>query len=144
MPNDIRYRLATINDAETLATMNHQLIRDEGHRNLMNVAQLTDRMRSWLNADYTAALFETQQSPLGYALFRREPDHVYLRQFFVRSEFRRQGIGRDAIRWLWSNAWTDTTRLRIDVLVGNASGREFWTSVGFHEYCITMEADRPE
>lgn len=137
------FRRAGIDDAETLARMNHQLIRDEGHRNPMDVIQLTDRVRQWLNGGYSAVLFESQQTAIGYALFRQEPDYVYLRQSFVRPEYRRQGIGRNAIHWLWQSAWSDTNRLRIDVLVGNTIGREFWASVGFRDYCITMEAEKP-
>ncbi|MDB5384773.1 MAG: hypothetical protein JWM11_419, partial [Planctomycetaceae bacterium] len=37
--NPIHYRFATLDDAELLAAMNQQLIRDEGHRNPMNLTQ---------------------------------------------------------------------------------------------------------
>jgi GNAT superfamily N-acetyltransferase len=123
--------------------MNLQLIRDEEHRNPMGISQLSERMAGWLQSEYQAVLFEENGTPVGYALFRLEPEFVYLRQLFVVPEQRRRGVARDALRWLWANAWADAPRLRIEVLVGNASGREFWRSVGFTEYCITMEA-KPE
>jgi GNAT superfamily N-acetyltransferase len=143
----LTYRFALPCDAPVLAQLNLELIRDEGHRNPMNLAQLTERMAAWLEAEYQAVLFEdaTAEPPdvVGYALFRREPDFVYLRQLFVARARRRQGIGRAALDWLWQHAWADAERLRIDVLVGNAGARAFWKSVGFADYCFTMEAVRP-
>ena len=135
------YRTCTTADAPLLARLNQLLIRDEGHRNRMSEGELEDRMRSWLGGEYEAVLFEEDSKPVGYALFARHPDHVYLRQFYVISERRRQGIGRVAIDWLLANAWNDSRRIRLDVLTSNARGIEFWKAIGFSEYCITMERD---
>jgi GNAT superfamily N-acetyltransferase len=134
-------RFATVDDAETLGTFNGQLIRDEGHRNSMTVSQLLERMTQWLRTDYEAAVVEVQGTIVGYALFRREADFVYLRQIFVRAENRRCGIARSLVQWLAQNAWPTAPRVRIDVLVGNDVGRRFWESIGFREYCLTMEME---
>lgn len=140
----MRFRFAKPEDAELLAPLNAQLIRDEGHRNPMTVTELAERMLSWLRGgEYEAVLFEDAAVVTGYALFRREAEHVYLRQLFVRPEFRRHGIGRQAINWLWHNAWRGVPRLRIEVLVGNVNGQAFWRSIGFREYCLTMEMEPP-
>jgi GNAT superfamily N-acetyltransferase len=136
----INYVSATVADAGTLAELNQQLIRDERHRNRMSLPQLKKRMANWLLGEYEAILFDRQGETLGYVLFRRDPEHVYLRQFFVRKEFRRQGIGRGAIEWLCRKTWQNA-RLRLDVLVMNKTGITFWRSVGFHDYCITMEKE---
>jgi GNAT superfamily N-acetyltransferase len=135
----MRYRFATAADAQLLAAMNHRLIQDEGHRNSMSVAELEMRMRGWLDGEYQAVLFEDEQGSAGYALFKREADWIYLRQFFVQPERRRRGIGTAAMTWLLENVWIDTPRIRLDVLVGNSEGIEFWRSLGFAEYCVTME-----
>jgi GNAT superfamily N-acetyltransferase len=135
----MKYRLATANDVSLLAAMNHQLIRDEGHRNSMSGAELEGRMRTWLDGEYQAVLFEDDEGVAGYALFKREPEWIYLRQFFVEPARRRQGIGRTAIRWLLANFWNDDPHIRLEVLVGNREGIEFWRSLGFNDYCITME-----
>jgi hypothetical protein len=47
----MNFRSATLDDAPLLAEMNHQLIRDEGHRNPMTVFELAERMREWLSGD---------------------------------------------------------------------------------------------
>ena len=135
----MEYRLATVADAHLLAPMNYRLIRDEGHRNPMSVAELEQRMQAWLAGEYQAVLFDDEQGTAGYALFKREPDWIYLRQFFVQPERRRHGIGRTAMAWLLENVWKDAPRIRLDVLVGNTEGIEFWRSLGFADYCITME-----
>jgi GNAT superfamily N-acetyltransferase len=139
----MRYRFASPEDSDQLAQMNLQLIADEGHSNPMGIPQLAERMTGWLQSEYQAVLFEEDNTQVGYALFRHEPEYVYLRQLFVAPERRRQGIARNALSWLWANAWQLVPRLRIDVLVSNSAGREFWRSAGFTEYCITMEASAP-
>ncbi|HKD37179.1 MAG TPA: GNAT family N-acetyltransferase [Pirellulales bacterium] len=135
----MRYRRASIDDAMLLAEMNFRLIRDEGHRNPMTVGQLTQRMSGWLRDEYQAVLFEDEQGVAGYALYKPEPDWTNLRQFFVEPARRRQGVGRAAIAWLLQNAWKDSPRIRVEVLIGNLPGIEFWRAVGFVDYSLTLE-----
>lgn len=137
----MNHRFACLDDAAILAQMNRQLIEDEGHRNSMATEELENRMKSWLKADHQAVVFQQGTEVLGYALFKQEPEWLYLRQFFVRREKRRQGIGRNAIAWLLQNAWGDGKRIRLDVLIGNSVAIQFWRSVGFEDYCLTMERE---
>jgi GNAT superfamily N-acetyltransferase len=134
----MEYRRANVADAPILAAMNGQLIRAEGHRNPMTLAELTTRMAGWLDGEYRAVLFEESEATAGYALYRRDPEYVYLRQFYVVPELRRRGIGRAAIAWLRENAWR-CERVRLEVLVGNAPGIAFWRALGFKDYCLTLE-----
>ena len=136
---NVRYRAASVADAGVIAPMNAQLIRDEGHRNAMTVPQLVERMTDWLKGDYQAHLFDLESKAVGYALYRIEPEFIYLRQLYVEPALRRHGIASEALEWLRLNVWGGRARVRIDVLVGNHSGIEFWRSVGFTDYCVTME-----
>jgi ribosomal protein S18 acetylase RimI-like enzyme len=138
----MNYRSATSSDASLLAAMNQHLIRDEHHRNPMNLGELEQRMAGWLQGEYRAVVFEREDEPAGYALFRVEPDYVYLRQFFVKPDMRRQGIGRAAIDWLVKNVWNEIRRVRLEVLVENKSAIEFWRAIGFRDYAVTMELDK--
>src|SRR5471032_688494 len=97
---NVRCRAASVADADVIASMNAQLIRDEGHRNEMTVPQLAERMADWLRGDYQAHLFDLESKVVGYALYRIEPEHIYLRQLFVEPALRRQGVGRNALEWL--------------------------------------------
>jgi GNAT superfamily N-acetyltransferase len=137
----MRFRFASVADAESLGTLNAQLIRDEGHRNSMTAPQLVERMTGWLRGDYQAVIVEHDDTIAGYVLFRRDPDHIYVRQIFVQAEHRRQGVGRALVQWAIRNAWHGAPRIRIEVLVGNAVGREFWRALGFRDYCIAMEME---
>jgi GNAT superfamily N-acetyltransferase len=53
----LTFRFATQADCPLLAELNHQLIRDEGHRNRMTVPELTERMRGWLAGEYRVVIF---------------------------------------------------------------------------------------
>ncbi len=138
---DLKYRFATQKDVSLLAKMNQQLTLDEGHRNKMTLLQLEQRMSDFLRTKYTAVIVSSDNDDIGYALYREEPEWVYLRQIFVKSEMRREGVGRKIICWLKKNPWKDSKRIRVEVLVDNLEGISFWHAVGFKVYCITMEMD---
>ena len=129
-----------VSDSEMslLAEWNHQLIRDEGHRNPMTVEQLAERMKKWVAEEYRAVIF-TDHDPVGYALFKQEEGLIYLRQLFVRRDRRGQGIGHAAIGILRREIWPAGVRLTVDVLCQNVAGIAFWRSVGYKEYCLTLE-----
>jgi predicted acetyltransferase len=133
------FRRATLDDCALLAEMNHQLIRDESHRNRMTVPELEQRMKGWLAAQYAAVLFQDGKDVVAYALFLEEPEQVYLRQLFVARTRRRQGIGRKAVEMLRSKIWPPNKRLTVDVLVRNNAALAFWRSVGYQDYCLTLE-----
>ena len=122
--------------------MNQQLIPDEGHRNRMTLAELEGRMAAFLTGDYSAVLFEEAGRLLGYALYKQEAEWIYLRQFFVLPENRRSGVGRMAFQWLQSNVWRNWPRVRVEVLTNNPTGIAFWRSIGFTDYCLTMEREQ--
>ena len=135
----MEYRLATESDLDLLAEWNHQLIRDEGHRNPMAAPELRERMRGWLAADYQAVVFLSDGDPVAYALYRETADEVYLRQFFVRRDKRRAGYGRRAITVLRQNIWSPRKRLTVEVLCQNTMGIQFWRTMGYEDYCLTLE-----
>ncbi len=140
----MRYRKAILADAQLLAAMNQQLIQDEGHRNRMTLPELERRMADFLEGEYTAVLFllDPDETPAAYALYRHDPDSIYLRQFFVSRAHRRQGIGREAIRLLLDEIWPRDCRIVVEVLVSNTTGYAFWKAVGFKAYSMALELAR--
>jgi len=123
-----------------LAALNLELIADEGHHNPMTVAELEVRMRDWLSTEYRAVLFRREQRVVAYALFRTDEwSRIYLRQFFVVRDARRQGIGRTAIELFKREVVPVATPVVLEVLTQNAGGRAFWAATGFHEYCLALK-----
>lgn len=143
---DLTLRRATEGDLDELAIMNKQLIEDEGSRNPMNREQLADRMRGWHREDWRIDLICLGNAIAGYALYRFEPDpyqeerqDVYLRQYFIKREFRNRGIGRQGIRQLMAERFQGVGNVMIEVLESNPDGKLFWEKAGFQPYSTTMK-----
>jgi GNAT superfamily N-acetyltransferase len=135
----IQHRLATDADCPVLAELNHQLIRDEGHRNRMTVPELEQRMRGFLAGEYRAVIFEAAGTIVAYALYREQLDEIYLRQLFVVRDRRREGIGRRAMEILRSEIWPRDKRLTVEVLAANRNAVAFWRAVGYSDYSLVLE-----
>jgi len=133
------YRRATTNDCPLLGELNHQLIHDEGHRNRMTVPELEQRMKGWLAGEYAAILFEDGGEVVAYALYREQPEEIYLRQLFVVRQRRREGLGKQAMHLLRSEIWPKTKRLTVEVLVANTAAVAFWRAVGYRDYSLQLE-----
>lgn len=127
----------TLEDAALLSQMNKRLIDDEKSTNPMTVEELEERMRGFLSTDYSAYFFMQDETVVGYALVKDTEKPLYLRQFFIDREYRRQHLGRQAFHLLLDYLQTDT--INIDVLPWNEPGLRFWHSCGFTETCISMQ-----
>ncbi len=141
MAEKLKFRFATESDVPWLAKMNQELILDEGHRNKMTLAELEQRMSDFLQNEYDAVIASFRQTDIGYALYKQNPEWLYLRQIFIIKSMRHKGLGRKFIEWLKNNPWKECKRIRTDVLVGNVVGIDFWKAVGFKEYCIILEME---
>ncbi len=138
MTTTLTPRFASVTDCSMLAAWNYQLIRDEGHRNPMDVLELEERMRGWLvSGEYQAIIFE-EDEPIAYALFKETEDEIYLRQFFVVRSRRREGIGSCAMMQLF-DLWPKEKRWTVSVLAKNMSAVAFWQAMGYEDYALTLE-----
>jgi GNAT superfamily N-acetyltransferase len=138
--HNLTYRKAKAADYPLLGALNLQLIRDEGHRNPMNVVELTDRMRRWLGlGEYTGRLFEENGQVVAYVLYREFAQEIYLRHLFVVRERRREGIGRKVMQILREEIWPRGRRLTVEALCANVGGVAFWKAMGYREYSVCLE-----
>lgn len=135
--NELTVRICRDEDLNLLATLNKQLIEDEQHDNKMNIDQLKERMKTFINADYTAYKFEENSQVVGYALVDHTKQPLYLRQFFICRNCRRNGYGKKTFGKLLETL--DTKHIDIEVMNWNNVGYSFWKSLGFKERSIYMK-----
>lgn len=76
---------------------------------------------------------------MAYALYREQPEEVYLRQLFVVRNWCRQGIGRQAVEILRLQIWPRNKRLTVDVLIRNTAAIAFWRAVGYRDHYLALE-----
>ncbi len=132
-------KLAAHDDLDILACMNKNLIEDEKHDNKMNVAQLRDRMKGFIDSNYDAYLFMKDSEVVGYALVDMSREPLYIRHFYISREHRRCGYGRIALSELLQLLCTN--RVDIEVMYWNEVGISFWKSMGFKERSIYMRLE---
>jgi len=93
--------------------------------------------------EYRVVIFSDIE-PVAHAVFRTDKDLIYLRQFFVRADRRRTGVGSAAFAILrqevWPGIWPIPPRIMVEALCReNDSSIPFWRSVGLKDYCLTLE-----
>jgi len=132
-------RLATYEDLDILASMNKMLIEDEMHDNKMNIAQLKDRMKGFIDTCYNAYIFMRDDIVIGYALVDMKREPLYIRHFFVNRGYRRLGYGRAAFSLLMQ--LLGTKKVDVEVMHWNKTGMSFWKSMGFKERSVYMRLE---
>lgn len=128
-----------VEDIELLAALNQQLIEDERHDNKMNIEQLKDRMTDFLKTEYKAYFFYFHNEIKGYALVNPNKHPIYLRQFYICRDSRRNGYGKLAFEKLKEQFNTD--EIDIEVMHWNEGGYNFWKAMGFKERSIYMRLE---
>lgn len=139
-------RAACESDLTELASMNKQLIDDEGSSNPMTLSELEDRMKAWFLSNWNIDLLCIDSEIVGYALYQfrenqyfKDKQEVYLRQYYIKPDFRMQGYGRKGIETLKNTRFHKVSTIVVDVLVNNYRGICFWQKVGFIPYQTTMK-----
>ena len=76
---------------------------------------------------------------VAYALYRKQPEEIYLRQLFVVRQRRREGLGKKAMYLLRTEIRPKTKRLTVEVLVANTAAVAFWRAVGYRDHSLALE-----
>src|SRR5690606_2306743 len=113
-------------DILDLVEMNSCLIVDEGHTYRLSQDQLVQRMLAWISDGYVYRIFRTANGEaIGYALWRDQSDHLFLRQFYIKVTFRRRGYGSHIFHSMRNGPWKQWSSVRLDVLDRNDRARKF-------------------
>ena len=126
----------TMKDVSKLALLNKQLIDDEKSNNPMDICELENRMKGFLQTDYSAYFFIESSQIIGYALIRNSSSPLYLRQFLIERNYRKHHYGTQAFQMLLQ--YLDIKEIDLEVLPCNKNGLAFWKHCGFNETCIAM------
>jgi RimJ/RimL family protein N-acetyltransferase len=139
-------RPATLMDLPLLVQMNQHLIQDEGSSNPMNTEQLESRMRRWFN-HWQIELFTLGTIIVGYTIYRLKKNEsdgketIYIRHYYIERDYRRQGFGKEGLQLLKKERFSNHTQIYLEVLWHNQRGRDFWNSLGFSPYSVTMKLE---
>lgn len=131
--------LCTIADVKKLAELNKMLIEDERSENNMTLLELSERMEVFLTTSYDAYFFKENGEVVGYVLLNYKTKPLYLRQFFIKREYRRKHLGKKAIELLLNEL--NIKALDLDCLGWNEGGLAFWKSCGFEPRCVSFRLD---
>ena len=135
----MKWRKATEADVPLLADLNRQLSEDDGTSALRPAVNFEERLRARLGGGYSAALFELDETPVAYVLWRdNEGRGIYVRQFFVARDRRRQGLGRRAFDLLLHEILPPDTAITLEVGEQNPAGLAFWQALGFAVFAKAM------
>lgn len=144
-PSRVTIRPAEESDLPLLAEMNFALLLDEQSRNPMSLPELAERMRGWLDSEWKMVLLEREGSVIGYGIYRLQKDSyfpdrdaVYVRQYFLRAEYRGQGLGRAGFEAMVQSCFPAGCRIELETLATNPKGMAFWQRMGFRVYCTTF------
>lgn len=138
----LRIDRATRGDISLLAELNRQLDEDEPHPHPLPPVMLEERMTRWIESgEYEVLLFRRGERVVGYAAWRLEDRGAYLRHFFISRDWRRQGLGRAAMKLLWREIFPSDHPLQIEAAIGNRAGIAFWRALGFKDFSLGMELE---
>jgi ribosomal protein S18 acetylase RimI-like enzyme len=135
------YRRATTNDIQILTEMNINLRFDERIDNEMSYQEIKERMEGFLNnSEYSIELMEDQENIVGYYLLNESKNPMYLRQLYIKKEYRNQGCGRKTIDHIMEEK--NIKKIDIDVMIWNTDAIAFYERCGFQERYISMRLSR--
>ena len=119
----------SIDDVPLLAKMNQLFFEEEEPETNLSLPHLEERMKGYINSEYEAFFFVVDDKIVGYALCSKSKTPVYLRQFFIGRNDRRNGYGKQAFRLLIEHLGVPESN--VDVYAWNDTAIRFWRSLGF-------------
>mgnify|MGYP000220804111 CR=1 FL=1 len=130
VPESLRVRLATPEDAHELALMSRDLI-EEGLRWEWRPKKLGKLLQY---KDNLAPVAVVRGEIAGFAVMHYLKDEANLILLAVKPAYRKQGIGSHLVRWLEDCAsLAGTPALSLEVRASNAAARIFYHRLGYRE-----------
>ncbi|MEM1275189.1 MAG: GNAT family N-acetyltransferase [Pseudomonadota bacterium] len=125
-------------DAAMLADMSHRLMEVQGIPT-PELEEIEDSFSRMLTSYYRAAILTRDGRPAGYALWRDEPGHTFLRHFFIEDWARGGGLGQQFFAALAQDWFQQDVPIYLDVMDRNGPGHAFWSKLGFTRECVGLK-----
>jgi len=127
---DLTIVSATQDDIPKLVEMNEQLVIDEQFDVILTKMELAERMKDFIQGNnYDCYVLFHGDQCCGYCLVDVTRKPLYLRHLFIKSSFRRIGLGSETINQLLKKY--DVDDLDIEVMAWNKKAIAFYEKMGF-------------
>jgi len=136
------FRLATINDLAELSVLNKQLREAERTDNEMSDEEITKRMESFITGQvYKVHVLENPEKEIiGYCVLDITREPKYMRQLFVKSQYRNNGYGKLLLKKVMEEYLLK--EIDLEVMQWNESAIRFYEHIGFKSRYIGMRLSR--
>lgn len=145
----IQLRIATSADSEYLLEMSYQLLEDEGLEEDISMIERQAVLQEWIEDGWSILLILKDHQIAGYMIYRKQreefPSHeqtVFVREFFVRREYRRRGVGRSAFELIVNEYIPRDVTITLNVPAANHTALRFWQEKGFEVFSTTLRLVR--
>lgn len=126
----VSFSIATLENLTELVEMNEQLVIDEQFDVILSKSELTERMKDFILGNiYDCYILLHDNQCCGYCLVDVTRKPLYLRHLFIKSSFRRMGLGTETIQQLLD--MYNTNNLDIEVMAWNKKAIAFYEKIGF-------------
>ena len=135
-------RIGSIDDIEELVIMNIALRTDEEIDNVMTNSEVKERMVGFITGkEYKAYILEiNEKSIVGYGLIDITRNPIYLRQLFIKKEYRNKGFGKLIINEIMKI--NNSNSIDIEVMYWNEEAIKFYDNIGFKKRYLGMRQEQ--
>lgn len=136
----MRVREARSTDIRMIATMYRQLQEDAAYPSYgENLKQLEECLSNlMLVQGWKIYILEDGNQIVGYCLWQKREDAVYIQQFWITRSMRREGYGAKFIRLFKEQYWQNK-KIKLEVRMENHRAIQFWESLGFKKHTLVLE-----
>lgn len=127
---NLTVRLATLNDADVIATMSRDLI-EHGLGWSWTPQRVARNIR---NRDTATIVAEDRGRIISFGIMYFGEEHAHLNLLAVKPAFQRTGVGRRMVDWLRQSCTVaGIAVIYLELRASNVEGRTFYEACGFEE-----------
>ncbi|MEO0819241.1 MAG: GNAT family N-acetyltransferase [Pseudomonadota bacterium] len=139
-PRDVALLPAGREALPVLVELYNQML--AAHGDSMAADAICEKLGKGLDAGQRATLFRHARRTVGFVVWADLGDHVFIRNFLIDEDLRRQGLGRTLFERFRTECLAPGTPLRLEASADHAL--RFWEAMGFAAWSTGMRLDPPQ